>query len=147
MSETKSFDNDLIELKKIKNKKIRIITILSTITSISAWALAFYFYFSYDQISNFHFYLYNNLAMKFEINVVIIMMFGSYFTVIKLVFLFFLITKKDPYIIDILNERANYFFVINDLLMSLSLMFPIIFIKYSIGIILCISFSAFELVR
>lgn len=147
MSNQEISNNDILEMKKIKNNKIRIITILSSTTSVMAWILAFYFYFPYNQISNFHFYFYNNLAMKFQINITIIYMFGCYFTIIKLVFIYFLVSKKDMYMLDILNERANYFFVINDILMSLALIFPILFVKYSIGIVLCITFSGIELVN
>lgn len=151
MSEIKSIqsnNSEFLEINQSKNKTIRLITILTSLMSVSAWTLAFYFYYSYDQISIFHFIDYQNLPMKFEINIVVLFMFGSYFIVIKLVFIYFLATKKDSYIISILNHRANYFFIVNDVFMSFSLGLPLIFYELiDIITVIVICLSAFELVR
>lgn len=144
---TEKDDNDILEFYSSKNRLIRHINIVSSTTAIISWIVSYAFYIYTNQISNFHFIAYNNLPMKFEISVVIIFLIALVLIVIKSIFLYFLITKKDSYIISILNERANYFYVLNDILMSLGLFIPVMLKgKFEVSTSICIVLCGAELI-
>lgn len=119
-------DLEITDFKTSTNKTIKIITILTSIICFISWITAILYFKDLHQISNFHFIETNNLPIKFEVNIAILYLFAFITLFIKLQFIFFLIIDEDTYILSILNERANYSFITNDILMALGISCPII---------------------
>lgn len=142
-SNKESANSELLEIYTSKNKTIVHITTLSNLMAIASWLLGFYFEYFNMSISTFRFLDYNGLPIKFEMSIVVIYFSGFYVFVSKLIFIIFLLSRKDAYIISILNERANYYYILNDILMSLSLIMILLLpnkqvvISTSISIVLC----------
>lgn len=118
--------SDLLDINTSKSKTIRYVSAISNLMAISSWLLGFYFEYTNMCISTFRFLDYNNLPIKFEMSIVVIYFAGFYVFITKLIFIYYLLSRKDEYIISILSERANYFYIINDMFMSFSLVIILI---------------------
>ena len=145
---SKLLDIELTDFKTSSNRTIKYINIVSSITAVMSWILSYVFYFiSNHQISNFHFYEYKSLPMKFEINFIVVLVLSFYFLISKMIFIMFLSIYEDAYIISILNERANYFYVLNDMLMSFALICPLVINNnVELSTIICICLCGIELI-
>lgn len=108
----------------------KLMVTISSLILISSWILATVFYIKAGRcLSNFHFFKYNNLPIKFEVSLYVLYPFGLYFSFIKLLFIFAVFLLKNEFFVKILNNRIVLCFCLDDILSCAFLILPIIFPK------------------